>query len=87
MVNSNANYSCHDEETELLTKRGWLKYNEIKETDESATIECGELVYQNIDHVHVYDYTGKMREPVIQRADVEARKQEPANEYERAIDF
>ena len=45
---------CLDYETEILTKNGWKKHNELKMNDEIATLKNDELVYEK--PIKIYDY-------------------------------
>ena len=45
---------CIDYETEILTKSGWKKHNELKMNDEIATLKNDELVYEK--PIKIYDY-------------------------------
>lgn len=53
---------CVDKETEALTKRGWLKYNEITTSDEilSYNIETKRLIWSKINDLYINKYQGKM---------------------------
>ncbi len=54
---------CFDDETELLTKRGWLKYTDIEpEKDECLTMnkETELLEWNKINKKYVYDFDGEM---------------------------
>jgi hypothetical protein len=58
-----ANRACHDDQTELLTDRGWLKYADIKVGDVAGTMNpaTGRFEWQCVTHVHIYpDYNGEM---------------------------
>ena len=58
-----ANRACHDDATELLTRRGWLKYDEINGGDEAGTVnqKTGQLEWQQVQKIHIYpDYKGEM---------------------------
>jgi len=57
-----APFACRDEFTEVLTRGGWKKYNEIISGDEalSYNIESRELEWKPIIDVHVYDYDGNL---------------------------
>lgn len=59
---ANADYSCHDTETELLTKRGWLKYSELTKDDVAGTVnpETQEFEWQAIEAIHIHNYDGEM---------------------------
>jgi DNA repair exonuclease SbcCD nuclease subunit len=55
------NHDCLDSETECLTKRGWLKYNEINQDDEILSlIENGKCKWDKIDGVLIKRYSGEM---------------------------
>jgi len=53
---------CFDPETEVLTKRGWLKYTEIRPGDETLSInpETLEIDWKPILNVQIYPYNGKL---------------------------
>jgi GDP-D-mannose dehydratase len=53
---------CYDEKTELLTKRGFIKYNEIKEDDKVVSInpENNVIEYKSIKKIIIDDYSGDM---------------------------
>jgi len=53
---------CHDDETELLSRAGWKRYDEIKVGDTVATynMETGETEWQRLTDVYVAEYEGKM---------------------------
>src|SRR5262249_277244 len=59
---SNANYACHDSATELLTKRGWLCYDQIRYGDQVGTMnpDTGEFEWQEVEAIHIHDYDGEM---------------------------
>jgi len=55
-------YGCLDDQSECLTRRGWLRYTDIVDTDEvlqwdSAT---GRLSWVHPEHVHEYPFDGEM---------------------------
>lgn len=56
------NHECIDDKTELLTKRGWITYKDIKKSDKvysfNPDTECGEWV--NIEHVLIKPFTGML---------------------------
>lgn len=56
------NYMCFDEETELLTKRGWLKFFEINMSDTVMTynIDGDFMEWKPMIGFHVYQHDGKM---------------------------
>ena len=45
---------CLDYETEILTKEGWKKHNELTMNDYIATLKDDKLVYEK--PLHIYDY-------------------------------
>ena len=49
---------CFDENTELLTKRGWVRYNDINEHDSALTLNKTTrfLEWNKINEVFVYDH-------------------------------
>jgi AAA+ superfamily predicted ATPase len=53
---------CYDEETEILTKKGWKKYDEISDDEVVATLnpDSYELEYHTIERRIQYHYEGKM---------------------------
>ncbi len=58
---SNANY-CHDTETEILTRRGWVSYGDMNDLDEFGTMnpQTQFLEFQKASKIHIYYYDGKM---------------------------
>ena len=50
-------YACVDEETECLTDKGWLKWNELRKGMNIATynLERQKLCYQALEEVYGYD--------------------------------
>ena len=48
---------CFSDDTELLTKRGFINYEDIQESDEALTLnlDSGKLEYQTIRGKYVYD--------------------------------
>lgn len=55
--------SCYDEETKVLTQRGFLGYEEINESDSVVAIDpiTEDVRYFPISKVFIYNYSGKMR--------------------------
>lgn len=52
---------CYDEETEVLTRRGWSRFSVIEKTDEFLTRDAdGTLVYQRPSTIIKQDYAGEM---------------------------
>jgi len=56
--------SCYDEKTELLTKRGFVKFNEIRKDDEVVSIDpvTNNVDYKPINKIIVQDYEGAMKQ-------------------------
>jgi hypothetical protein len=50
-------FICNDEKTELLTKRGWVKHNEILNSDIVLTMntDAEKSEWQRIQEIHKYD--------------------------------
>lgn len=54
-------YNCYSEDTEILTKGGWLLFSELKGDELVATLDAGdELVYTPINAIISNDYVGEM---------------------------
>ena len=52
---------CFDEETEILTKEGWKRYDQYSLDDEFVTLnEEGYLEYQRPSHINITEYNGPM---------------------------
>lgn len=51
---------CVDEDTEALTQRGWLKYDEITTEDIILSFDRGQLKWSSIESIFEDDYDGKM---------------------------
>ena len=53
---------CYDDKTEVLTKRGWLLWSDVKEDDEFATRnpDTGHIEYQKASRLIRYHHKGKM---------------------------
>ncbi len=51
-------WGCVDEETEVLTKEGWKKYNEIKKGDYIPTIDLQrkDIDFQPIEDITIWDF-------------------------------
>lgn len=55
------NHECLDEDTEVLTKRGWLKHTDLHDDDIVLTIGIdNNLEWNKIEKVHRYNYSGKL---------------------------
>lgn len=59
---ANNNYACHDDHTELLTKRGWLHYNQIRYGDMVGTMNprTHRFEWQELQAIHIFDHEGDM---------------------------
>ena len=57
------NHDCVDEKTEVYTKRGWLKYNEIQESDQVIGINnvSNECEFQKINSIIIKDFNGNLK--------------------------
>lgn len=52
---------CFDEETEILTRDGWKRYDQYSYEDAFATVnKFGEIEYQHPTHIHRSFYAGEM---------------------------
>lgn len=60
VLRENALIRCVDTQTEGLTRRGWLRYDEIRESDEMLGIDpdTGVAVWQVVDEVFRKEYVG-----------------------------
>lgn len=65
------NHECLSDDTEALTKRGWLPYTEISTEDEvlSFDTKTQEAVWKKVLAVKEYDFEGKMANLVSNRLD------------------
>lgn len=61
-TNRNFRNYCVDTETEALTQRGWLKYDQITLDDKvlSYNIETDQMVWSEVFDIHTSHYEGKM---------------------------
>lgn len=59
---SDPHFACVDEETEILTKEGWKKWNEITLEDEIATFNILDetIHYHKPYAIYKYEYKGKL---------------------------
>ena len=54
-------HGCYDEETDVLTRRGWVRWPEVRETDRFATLSPdGRLAYQRASRLIAKRYSGPM---------------------------
>jgi len=52
---------CYDKETEILTKEGWKKFEDLKDNEEVATLNKeGVLEYQRIEKMQKFRFKGDM---------------------------
>jgi len=53
---------CVSEDTEILTHRGWLRYFEIQDSDETLAYDyrTKKLEWQKIESVHVFPHNGQL---------------------------
>ena len=61
-IQNQKSHGCHDEATEVLTERGFVKWTDYNWTDKLGTMnpETGSLEFQQCLEKHVYDYDGEM---------------------------
>lgn len=61
-VPTRVGFQCMSEDTEILGKDGWKKYNQVKEGDRIATfnIEKGFIEYLQVKHIFARKYKGEM---------------------------
>jgi DNA-directed RNA polymerase beta subunit len=53
-------FSCYDDQTEILTKRGWVFFRDLGTTDKVATLQDGYLHYEIPSALYQYNYHHKM---------------------------
>lgn len=51
---------CFDDETSVLTRRGFIPWSDASENDEFACMVDGQLQYHRAYHLYAYDYDGEM---------------------------
>ena len=58
----NYDIKCFDTETELLTEKGFKKWNKFTKDDKVGTLNLdnGYIEYQDILHIHKYQYNGNL---------------------------
>jgi len=61
-VPTRVGFQCMSEDTEILGRDGWKKYNEVREGDTIVTfnVDGGFLEYLPVKHVFAREYKGKM---------------------------
>jgi hypothetical protein len=66
------NHECFDEQTECLTRNGWLLHGDIKEDTEIASLNnvTREIEYSVPSLIHRFEFDGKMRKIVGSRTDL-----------------
>lgn len=54
--------TCYDDKTEILTKRGWLLFADLLESDEVGTLnqETGVFEFQRPTAIHKFPYVGEL---------------------------
>lgn len=54
--------NCYDEETDILTKRGWVRFRDILPSDEVATLDhsTGSICYEVPMRIIRFPYSGKL---------------------------
>ena len=54
-------YCCYDDQTEVLTDKGWLYFKDLTKEHKVASLQNGDtLVYQNPSALQEYDFDGDM---------------------------
>ena len=53
-------FACVDEETEILTRRGWLRHDALAVGDEVAGYDSGLALWTRCHAVHRYPHTGEL---------------------------
>jgi DNA-directed RNA polymerase beta subunit len=55
-------FGCFDDKTEILTRRGWLLFEDLNYSDEVMTLNpgTGYAEWGVIRHIHRYEYVGEM---------------------------
>jgi hypothetical protein len=61
-IQNQKSHGCHDAQTEVLTERGWKRWDEYGWSDSLATMNqvTGHLEYQQPTDKHIYDYSGDL---------------------------
>lgn len=60
---------CADEETEILTQRGWLRYNEVQAGDQTLGMKMdGTVEWTNINRVNIFEAKHRRMTKMVQRA-------------------
>lgn len=53
-------YTCFDAETQVLSDRGWLNWDEVTLNDKLATVYSNTLKYEHPLALHCHDYDGEL---------------------------
>lgn len=53
-------YDCYDDQTEVLTKRGWVKWPDVTIADEFYTVINDSCTYKKAEKIVSYDFTGDL---------------------------
>lgn len=69
--NQNGIGYCHDEKSEVLTERGWVRWSDYNWSDQLGTMNprTGNLEFQSPFERHVYEYRGEMVHSTNRRID------------------
>lgn len=51
---------CYDDETEILTNKGWVLFSKLDETELVASLNGNELIFEKPKNYFEYDYLGEM---------------------------
>jgi len=63
---------CLPDDTEILTRRGWLTYDQLTTEDEAASMDPAthKIVWSPVEHVNVFDWDGPLAKWQNERFDV-----------------
>lgn len=53
-------YTCYDDQTEVLTARGWIPWSDASRDDLLATLDGSNMVFEKPVDLHSYDYNGDL---------------------------
>ena len=65
-------HACYDKNTEILTKRGWLFFKDLRLDDEVLTwdLSTDEVKYEKPKNIFEYDYDGRMYKVKSRKVDL-----------------
>lgn len=63
-------YSCYDNETEILTDKGWKYFKDLQYSHKVASLVGDQVVYQKPTKIFEYDYNGKMYKIISNQIDL-----------------